>query len=145
MDKDEFQLAELLLARALNLKEDDVELLCLYGYVNFMLRNYRQAIWANQKVLRIDPDNAYANKGMGLTLYKLGNVEKGIKLLKKAIELSDEHFMDPYFDLAVVYCELDRKKEAIAILEEGRRISPFFIKKSQELYDYLVSEEKSSL
>ena len=42
---------------------------------------------ANQKVLRMNPDNAYANKGMGLTLYKLGNVEKGIKLLKRLLNL----------------------------------------------------------
>lgn len=48
--------------------------------------------------------------------------------------------MDPYYDLAIVYTEMNRKKEALKVLERGRKISPLFIKKSQELYD-LLSEE----
>lgn len=139
-EKDEAQLAELLLSRALRQRDDDIELLCLYGYVNFMLKNYRQALAANQKALDIDADNAYANKGMGLTLYRMGKAKEGIEYLKKAVSLSDENFMDPYYDLAIVYTEMNRKKEALKVLERGRKISPLFIKKSQELYD-LLSEE----
>jgi len=145
VEKDENQLAELLLSRALSQKEDDIDLLCLYGYVNFMLKNYKQAIWANQKALDMDSDNAYANKGMGLTLYRMGKEKEGIEFLRKAVSLSDKNFMDPYYDLAVVYTEINRREEARNLLERGRKISPSFIKKSQELYDLLSEENLKNL
>jgi len=44
--------------------------------------------------LKINPDSAYANKGMGLSLGRLGELEKGIEYLRKAIALSDENFTD---------------------------------------------------
>jgi len=55
-----------------------------YGYISFMLGNYLDAKKAN------DPDSAYANKGMGLSL-------------------SDENFTDPYYDLAVLLYENGKK------------------------------------
>jgi len=86
-----------------------------------MLGNYLDAKKANEEALKINPDSAYANKGMGLSLGRLGELEKGIEYLRKAIALSDENFTDPYYDLAVLLYENGRKEEALEVLEEGRK------------------------
>lgn len=136
--KGNFQLAEILLSRALTINHQNIELLNLYGYVCFMLHNYNEAKKANQAVLELDPDNAYAHKGMGLSLSRLGKVDEGISFLKKAIALAGDDFLDPYYDLAVVLFENNRKAEARRVLEEGREKSTSFIETSQELYQLLA-------
>ena len=54
-----------------------------------MLKNYTIAKNINEKILEINHDDIYANKGLGLTLCKLGEVEKGIQYLKNAVQLTD--------------------------------------------------------
>jgi len=94
---------------------------------------------ANEEALKINPDSAYANKGMGLSLGRLGELEKGIEYLRKAIALSDENFTDPYYDLAVLLYENGRKEEALEVLEEGRKKYKSFIDTSKDLYDILTN------
>ncbi|MGM0501294.1 MAG: radical SAM protein [Bacillota bacterium] len=137
-EKDKFQLAEMLIRRALKLDEHNIELLNLYGYIHYMLENYTQAKELNEKVLEVKPNNTYANKGLGLSLVSLGEVEAGIEYLQRAVELADDNYTDPYYDLAVVLAENDRKEEAISVLEQGRKISKDFVEKSQGLYERLV-------
>ncbi len=133
----EFQLSQLLLERALYLKEDDIEFLNLYAYVNFMLKNYTIAKDINEKILEIDCKNIYANKGLGLTLCKLGEVEKGIQYLKNAVKLTDYNYMAPYHDCAVTLMEYNKIEEAKDILQQAREISLDFFEKNKDLYDKL--------
>ncbi len=139
IERENFQLAELLLARALEFEGGNCELLSLYGYVSFMLENFEDARKANEKVLRVYPRDAYANKGMGLSLSRLGETERGIEYLKKAISYADESFTDPYFDLALVLMEKGDRQEALGILNEGRKKSKEFEARSQSLYEQLVT------
>ena len=134
------QLAESALQVAMqrNNAEEDIELLSLYGYVSFRLGNYQSALKANDQVLQRKPDDVYALKGKGICLCRLGKCEDGIELLQKAASLTDASFMDPYYDLAVVLSEMGRKSEAIAVIEEGRKISEQFTSLSQDLYQQLV-------
>ena len=136
-----YQLAEIPLSLASNQPdgEKDVELLSLYGYVSFRLENYESALNANDKVLSIMPDNAYALNGKGLTLAKLGRTGEGIEFLKKATALADENYTDTYYDLAVVLMENDMRNDAISVLEEGRIKSTAFVEKSQRFYNELKS------
>ncbi|MFZ5989492.1 MAG: radical SAM protein [Bacillota bacterium] len=138
-DNGNFQLAEILLSKALEIDKDDMDLFKFYGFVSFMLGNYTDAKNANEMILRQDPDDAYANKGMGLSLGRLGELEKGIEYLKKAIMLSDENFMDPCYDLAVLLIENGRKEEALKVIEEGRKKYKNFEDRSKELYEYLTN------
>lgn len=138
-DNENFQLAEILLSKAIEMGNKDIKLLEFYGYVSFMLGNYVDAKEANEAVLKIDPENAYANKGMGLSLGRLGEIDKGIEFLRKAIQLSDENFTDPYYDLAVLLFENDRKAEALSVIEDGRTKYKSFEALSQELYDLLTN------
>lgn len=122
--KSEFQLAELVLRRALSKQPDHLELLNYYGYVNFFLENYEDSLDANRRVLEVEPENVYANKGMGLVLHRSGETENGIRYLKKAVALTDADYMDPYYDLAVVYLETGRMEEARQLEEQARKLSP---------------------
>ena len=139
IEHNNYQLAEIVLSRFLNRTENspNQEALNLYGLTSFMLGNYLEAKAANEKVLKMNPRDAYAHKGLGLSLSRLGQVDEGIEWLKKAITLADESFMEPYYDLAVILTENDRKAEAISILETGRQKSPQFVEMSQPLYDQL--------
>ncbi len=134
IEKNNLQLAESLLRNALQLEPENVEMLGLYGFVSFMLTNYTDAKSTIEKALAINNNDAYANKGMGLTLCRTGNPDEGFKYLRKAIELSDETFMDPYYDMAVMLLENNRKEEAATILNEAKEKSPDFFEKYKDIY-----------
>lgn len=134
-----FQLSEILLSKAIDLGKADKELYEFYGFVSFMLGNYSDAKKANEEALKIHPDSAYANKGMGLSIARLGEVDKGIEFLRKAISLSDENFTDPYYDLAVILFENGRKEEALSVIEEGRNKYKSFEDASKDLYEMLTN------
>lgn len=135
------QLAENTLDIALQRNEtkNDTDLLNLYGYVNFRLGNYQTALEANEKVLQMEPHHVYALKGKGLCLVRMDNIEEGIKNLEKAVALTDDTFMDPYLDLAIILSENGRQDDAIAVIEAGRKKSLSFIEQSQALYRQLLS------
>ncbi|ABR47255.1 Radical SAM domain protein [Alkaliphilus metalliredigens QYMF] len=137
-DNKSFQLAQLMLEKIIHTDQENEEILNLYGYVSFMLHNYSEAKIINEKLLKQRPNDPYVNKGYGLSIAKLGEVEEGIVYLKKAIKLSDENFMDPYYDLAVIYMENNKREEAISTLEEGMSRSNKFTKDCKVLYEELV-------
>jgi radical SAM protein with 4Fe4S-binding SPASM domain len=139
-DKGNFQLAELLLSRAMEKGQSNPELLNFYGFVSFMLGNYQDSKNATEKVLALKPGDAYALKGLGLSIARLGEVEEGIAYLRKAIAAASEDFLDPYHDLAVVLAENGRKEEALAVLREGMNKSQDFAAKNEEFYQLLTGE-----
>lgn len=100
-----YQLAEMSLAQALTHQPEDCEVLSFHGYVHFRLGNFRQAQEANEKVLQIKPKDSYAMKGLGLSLYRQGNLEEGIGLLQKVAAGSDAVSVDAAHDLAVILKE----------------------------------------
>jgi len=67
-------------------------------------------------------------------LGRLGELEKGIEYLRKAIALSDENFTDPYYDLAVLLYENGRKEEALEFLKREEKIQEFYRHKQGPLY-----------
>jgi len=136
-EKEDYQLAEIYLSRALEMKPGNTELLNLLGYTHFFLENYPECEACNRKALEIEKDNAYSLKGLGLALSKQGHVDEGIELLKKAVERCTGDFMDPYHDLAVTLMENNRASEALAVLEQGRNRSEAFKNRSEELHRQL--------
>ncbi len=135
LEKGDFQLGELALRRGMELQNDNIEILGLLGYTNFMLQNYQDAKEANTRALGINGNDVYANKGMGLTLCKLGEVEAGISHLRKAVEFSDENFMDPWHDLALALIEQNRHEEAYAVLCDAKDKSPSFYDNNKPLFE----------
>ncbi|HEY8365156.1 MAG TPA: radical SAM protein [Haloplasmataceae bacterium] len=137
INKRQFQLAQIILERALELDENNIKVLSTYGYVNYMLKNYPLAKQINEKILELDNNNIYAYKGLGLTLNKLGNVPLALKYLYKAISLCDENYMLPYYDCAVTLIENNKRNEAIKVLEEAKAKSLRFFIEHNEIYELL--------
>lgn len=146
-EKGYWQLAETALSVALGRQgaDSDSGLLSHYGYVNFRLGNYHVALEANEKLLQRSPTDVYGLKGKGLCLLRMGKTEEGIELLKRAMALTDESFMDPYYDLAIALSEIGREKEAMAVLEEGRKKSEGFVDQSEDLYQKLADSAKKAV
>jgi radical SAM protein with 4Fe4S-binding SPASM domain len=137
IDNQQYQIAELYLSRAYTLEPENMEAMNLLGFVHYFLENYTESRKYNVLALAMDPQNAYAHKGLGLCLAALGDVPEGISHLKKAISFADEAFTDPYFDLAVVYDQEGMTEKAIETLEAGRKKAADFIKQSEEFYTAL--------
>ncbi|HOV25796.1 MAG TPA: radical SAM protein [Pseudobacteroides sp.] len=132
-----YQLAGIVLENLIDQQNDNCEALSHYGFVSFMLGNYKDSLEANKKLLDINPSDAYALKGYGLSTARLGNIDEGISYLIKSIENADESFLDPYYDLAVIYYEKERINDAIDILNKGRSISQSFKEETEEFYNIL--------
>jgi len=77
---------------------------------------------------------------LGLSLVKKGEKEVGIKHLETAIQLAKNDFLDPYYDLALVYYQHNEYKKAMEVLDKGRNKSRDFIETSDELYDLILQE-----
>lgn len=137
INKEKYQIAQIILERALNLDENNLEVLKLLGYVNYRLQNYQLAKEINEKVLKKDSNSPYAHKGLGLTLCKLGETRKGLEHLYKAIGLCDENYMDPYYDCAVTLIENNHKEEAINVLKKAKSKSLKFYEEHLAIYEKL--------
>lgn len=135
------QLAEVVLSKAIEKMPNDIDLLNYYGYISFMLGNYNDAVNANENVLKLAPQNIYANNGMGLSLAKLGKINEGIQFLRKSADLTSAEYMDPYHDLALLLIENDRINDAINVIEEGKQKSSVFAKTSANLYNLLSTKK----
>lgn len=141
VERNEYQIAEIAFLRAIELDDKDIELLNHYGFTCFMLGNYQDAKKANESALNLEEDNVYANKGMGITLAKLGQVEEGIKYLKKSTQLTDAGYMHPYYDLAVTLIENGRIDEARKTIDEAKAKSQQFSEMESALIDFIKQME----
>lgn len=134
----QFQLAELLLNKAIELDMRNINVLNLYGYVNFMLKNFNASQKANEEVLKLKENDIYANKGLGLTLCKLGSVEAGLEHLRKAADLTNSDYMEPYHDLVITLIDHNKINEAKEILLKAKKISKKFFEENKALYDKVI-------
>lgn len=125
--KGEFTLSYLVLDELLSRDGNSSDTLNLMGYVAFMLGDYEKSKEINIHELRLNPDNWYALKGLGLAEYRLGEDYNGaIEKLIKATKLDTTNELDSYHDLATVYYELGMMDKARVIIEEGINKSEIF-------------------
>lgn len=139
----QFRLAERCLEKAVSLGTKNPESLNLLGFVKYSLDKFDESIELNRRVLEIDPTDAYAHKGLGICLTVSGRPKDGIEELRKAVELADDDFLEPHYDLAVILADFNLVDEAIGVLEKGRKKSQEFAIRSEELYRNLL-ERKSA-
>lgn len=57
------------------------------GFEAFESGHYEEAIVAYKEALRLEPDDAWPHKGLGLSLVKLGRYEEAVKALREAVRL----------------------------------------------------------
>jgi len=127
VNQQKWQLASLTLKRILEIDPQRVAALELFGFVSYNLNNFTQAKEANEAVLTSQPENAYALKGLGLSLHRLNRSEEGIVSLLKATRVATPQHMDSFFDLSVVYTELNQPEKAREILQQGEVRFPGYI------------------
>lgn len=75
IEKSNLQLGEMALSRAIDLGNEDEEILELYAYVNHMLENYTYSKNAYEKLLAINPRNKNAQNFLRLSVAKLKEID----------------------------------------------------------------------
>lgn len=133
---EDYQLAELVLSRLIELSPQCVDAYKLHGYVSYMMENYQEAYNSNLFALEILPNDPYLLKGIGLSLVKLKNITEGISYLYKSLDYTDSSFMDPFYDLAIVLIENNQIEDAKKVIESGKSISEEFATTSKVFDKY---------
>jgi radical SAM protein with 4Fe4S-binding SPASM domain len=134
INKRQFYHSLICLNRILAIEPYHFKALKLAGFACFFLGDYYKSQLYNEKVLSFCPDDIYAMKGKGLCLSRLDRVSEGIEWLKQAAEKTTSDFLDPYFDLSVLYLEHNRLDDARKILDQGCQKNPAFISQARPLY-----------
>ena len=109
--------------QGLALVPDDLTLLDLGGFVCFFLGDYLATESYCRRALALQPDHAYACKGLGLALARQGRVDEGVQSLERSIALAPE-WVDSYWDLAVALLEAGRPDEALHAVERAEKAVP---------------------
>lgn len=130
--------------RVLAINPVHLEALKLGGYIHFMMGDYKASLTCNETCLGLVPDDVYSMKGKGVCLTRLNQVEQGIELLKQAADNTKASFMDPYYDLAVIFMEQNRLDEVRRILDLGCDKSEAFIRQARPLYKKLRQKKAAS-
>lgn len=112
------------------------------GIFHRAARHYEEAKEDFEKAISMSPANPYAYNGLSFVYKYMGNYEKALFYMKKAILYIDEE-MSPviYTDLADLYSLLGCYEMALAACEEYERHtedrSPWYLKEKAELYTAL--------
>jgi tetratricopeptide (TPR) repeat protein len=109
--------------QGLALAPDNLTLLDLAGFVCFFLGDYLTTEAHCRRALALKPDHAYACKGLGLALARLGRLDEGVQSLERAIALAPQ-WADSYWDLGVALLEAGRPDEALQAVERGETAVP---------------------
>jgi len=139
LDNYNFQVAEFYLDKALGLDPDNLYIANFLAFVHFFLNNFETSLQYSEHVLAKDTQNAYALRGKGLCLHKLGG-DKGkvITCLKQATKLAGaEEILDAYRDLVVVLTEQGKYTAALDVIKEARQKVPNFAVMSKKLKSWI--------
>lgn len=101
----ELQFAALLLDRVTQLRPAHSDAWQAKGFAEFMIGNYGLCEEANRKALALEPQSAYARKGLGMAMFKLGKKDEGIALLEQVALESGYRDADVLNDLMCLYQE----------------------------------------
>lgn len=101
----EYQEAAFALEQVVRLSPDDMRACKAKGYADYMCGNYKSCKEDNAKVLEGNPNDAYALKGYGIAVHRLGNKEEGLRYLRRAVELTGYTDRDMLEDLRIMECE----------------------------------------
>ena len=136
--KGNYAQSEHLLRQVLDANPSELEALDLMGFVLFFQGESGEAAEMCLSALRLDPEHAYAMKGLGLCLSRLGEVDNGIAWIARAISKQPDWF-DPRWDLAVVLIDNGRRPEAVAVLEAAVAAIPQERDRFQSLLELALS------
>ena len=97
-----YQEASYVFKRVIELEPKNINAFNAKGFCEYMCSNYELCKESNAKVLEIDGDNAYAMRGYGIAIYKLGEKSEGVEFLRKAVEITGWKDLDLINDLYIL-------------------------------------------
>lgn len=117
-DKKQLQIGNMLIKRIKDLGFLTEKLYEIEAFLKFFAKDYWACKNINEIVLKKNPHNKIALKGLGLALYKIGKIDEGISIMYKAL---DKKYPDGYSDLYMVLMEQNRVEEAekVKIMQNG--------------------------
>jgi len=124
VNKKQFQSAEIVLSKLLTIAPDNIDAMEMLGYAHYELGNYELCKMTNRDILMSDPENAYASKGLGLALIKLGQTEDGLGHMYRAIEMKNAN-AEIFYDLYVTQLSLRQNSEAMKTKEAAMKCDDF--------------------
>lgn len=98
----EYQEADCALARALELEPDNTQALEAKGYTDYMCGNYSLCLEDNQKAMELNQQDDYAVSGYAHALYKMGDKEKAVQFMEKAVSMGSANRQEYLGDLRVM-------------------------------------------
>ncbi len=91
---------------------------CTKGIESYAVKKYAAAIYHFTECLRYDKSNAHIYYNRGNAYLNLGNLDKGLKDLKKANKLDSEIAL-PYYALAVYHMSEREPEKALSWMDKG--------------------------
>jgi tetratricopeptide (TPR) repeat protein len=142
IQKQEFESAKAQLSRV-NAASEQIRL----GVSQFYSKNYTAAIAAYDKALELDPTNAVVFDLKGYCLFKAGDSQEAVEVLKQAIAL-DAKYIWARYDLALAYWAGGDTSSAIAEVKKVVASDPTFrdiIKTDAQFNKFRASPEFRTL
>jgi Flp pilus assembly protein TadD len=127
-----FDEAEDLIERALELKPGDIPAMNMLGYVFWSRGDAAEATRYYAASLDIDAKNAHALKGLGLCRAEQGSITEAIVLIKLAID-QRRNWGEAYYDLGVILAKAKRYGEAFPFLDVAAKLEPELAERLKEL------------
>jgi protein O-GlcNAc transferase len=128
----EFDAAEDLIERALELRPGDIPAMNCLGFVFWSRGDADEATRYYRASLDIDAADPHALKGLGLCRADQGRVDEGVELIKKAID-ARRNWGEAYYDLGVILTKNKRYVEAYPLLDVASKLDAELAKRLVEL------------
>ena len=111
--------------KAIKIKPDYADAWLQKAHSLFDMKKYEEALESYQQVIKLEPESHNAWLNLGHVYHNLGNYEKAIAAYQEAINLDNNAQSDSSFKyLSDLLFYLDRKEEAIAVLDQGINLIP---------------------
>jgi radical SAM protein with 4Fe4S-binding SPASM domain len=118
-----------------NEKEKKVYLLNVLAYTFFQLELFEKVIINCRQVLELDNDNVDALKGLGLSIYNLGDEIKGKEILIECLKKVNIKDIDVYSDVITLLINENNEDEARKIFHEAKKKYPGFLYNGKDNFE----------
>ncbi len=134
--------AEKSLTYAIELNENNPEVLHWLSYVNICFGNFQLALSLQKKAVRLDPVSIRYNNGLLRVFYFSEDYSKAITQAEEIIEL-DHRSISAHFFLAIIYAHLGIFDEAISNIETAIQLRYSPDTKIAKAYIYALMKDKT--